>query len=150
MYTKNNVLSLKGYCGVVNPANIPTIWDAFQHTREITLHRHNIRVAMFKRSKQTSKDINKEPFFMEQSIKNFVGLQFNPGEAVPTYSSAQQRISILTCHPKTAHEVKTIKDYKEARHATAHTAQFNEVWCCQKTPPSPPPDNYFELRLRQQ
>jgi hypothetical protein len=29
----------------------------------------------------------------------------------------------------------------------AHTAQFNDVQCCQKTPPSPPPDNYIELRL---
>ncbi len=30
---------------------------------------------------------------------------------------------------------------------TAHAAQFNEVWRHQKMPPSPPPDNYFELRL---
>jgi hypothetical protein len=29
----------------------------------------------------------------------------------------------------------------------AHTMQFKEVRCCQKTPPSPPPDNYFKLRL---
>jgi hypothetical protein len=54
LYTENNVAALKGYCGVVNPANIPTIWDTFQHTREIASHRHNIRVSMFKWSKQTS------------------------------------------------------------------------------------------------
>jgi hypothetical protein len=66
---------------------------------------------------------------------------------VPTYSSAQQGISILTCRPKMAHKVKTIKDYEEARRAMAHTAQFNEVWRHQKTPPSLPLDNYFELRL---
>ncbi len=42
LYFKNNVALLKGYCGVVNPANIPTIWDLFQNTREIALHRHNI------------------------------------------------------------------------------------------------------------
>jgi hypothetical protein len=29
----------------------------------------------------------------------------------------------------------------------AHTAQFYDVWRCQKTPPSPLPDNYFKLCL---
>ncbi len=76
-----------------------------------------------------------------------MGLHFNLGEAVPTYSSVQRGISILTCRPKSAHVVETIKDFEEARHATAHTAQFNEVRGLQKTPPSPPPNNYFKLRL---
>jgi hypothetical protein len=102
---------------------------------------------MFKWSKQTGKDISKAPFFTKQTIKDIVGLQFNLGEAVPTYSLAQQGIPILTCCPKTANKVKTISGYKEARRATAHTAQFNEVRRRQKTPPSPPPDNYFELHL---
>ncbi len=48
---------------------------------------------------------------------------------------------------KTTHEVETIKDNEEARRMMAHTAQFNEVRRRQKTPPSPPPDTYFELRL---
>jgi hypothetical protein len=38
LYTKNNVAGLKGYCGFVNRANIPTIWDAFQHTHKIASH----------------------------------------------------------------------------------------------------------------
>jgi hypothetical protein len=59
----------------------------------------------------------------------------------------ETHISILTCRQKSAHKVKTIKDYEEAWHTTAHTAQFNEVWRRQKMPPSPPPDNYFELQL---
>jgi hypothetical protein len=147
LYSKNNVAALKGYCGVVNPAGIPTIWDSFQQTQEIVSHRHNLRVTMFKWAKDTSKDINKAPFFTEQTVKDIMGLQFNPGEAVPTYSSAQRGISILTCRPKSAHKVETIKDYKEAHRATAHTAQFNEVRRHKKTPPSPPPDNDFELRL---
>jgi hypothetical protein len=46
-----------------------------------------------------------------------------------------------------AHKVNTIKDNEETRRVTAHTAQFNEVRRRQKTPPSPPPDTYFELRL---
>jgi hypothetical protein len=58
-------------------------------------------------------------------VKDIVGLQFNPGEVAPTYSLAQQRISILMCRPKSAHEVETIKDYEEARRAIAHTVQFN-------------------------
>jgi hypothetical protein len=84
---------------------------------------------------------------MEQTIKDIVNLNFNPGEAVPTYTSAQRGVSILTCCSKMAHEVETIKDNKEACRVTAHMAQFNEVRRRQKTPPSPPPDTYFELRL---
>ncbi len=80
-------------------------------------------------------------------IKDIVNLNFNPGEAGPTYALAQRGVSILTCRSKMAHEVETIKDNKEARRATAHTAQFNEVRRRQKMPPSPPPDTYFELRL---
>jgi hypothetical protein len=102
---------------------------------------------MFKWFKQTGKDIDKAPFFTKQLIKDIIGLQFNPGKTLPTYSSAQWGISILTCCPKMAHEVKTIKDYEEARCMTAHTTQFNDVRHRQKTPASPPPYNYFERRL---
>jgi hypothetical protein len=76
-----------------------------------------------------------------------VMLNFNPGEAVPTYASAQRGLSILTCRPKTAHEVELIKDNEEAQRITAHTAQFTNVQRRQKIPQSPPPDTYFELRL---
>jgi hypothetical protein len=147
LYSENNVAALKGYCGVVNATDIPTIWDSFQQTKEIASHRHSIRTQMSKWSKETGKDIDKAPFFTEQTIKDIVSLNFNPGEAVPTFTSAQRGISILTCRPKSAHEVETIKDFEEARRVTAHTAQFNEVRRRQKAPPSPPPDNYFELRL---
>jgi len=146
LYSENNVAALKGYCGVVSPADIPPIWDAFQQTKELASHRHNIRTGMQKWSKQKGLDINKAPFFTESSIKDIVGLNFNPGEAVPTFSSAQRGISILICWPKTAQEVEKIKDYEDARRETAHTAQFNEVRRRQKTQPSPPPDTYHELR----
>ncbi len=82
---------------------------------------------MTKWAKQTVKEIGKAPFFTEQTIKDMVMLNFNPGEAILTYASAQRGLSILTCRPKTAHEVELIKDNEEARRITAHTAQFNEV-----------------------
>ena len=63
------------------------------------------------------------------------------------YLSAQRGISILMCRPKSAHDVKLIKDFEEARRATAHTAQFNEVRRRQKAQPSAPPDNYHDLHL---
>jgi hypothetical protein len=78
-------------------------------------------------SKTMGKDIDKAPFFTEQILKNIVGLNFNPGEAVPTFALAQWGISILTCRPKSAQEVESIKDFEEAGHATVHTAQFNKV-----------------------
>ena len=37
-YSENNVAALKGYCGVLTPAGIPTIWDAFQQTKELASH----------------------------------------------------------------------------------------------------------------
>ncbi len=102
---------------------------------------------MSKWSKESGKDIDKAPFFTEQTIKDIVRLNFNLGKAVPTFSSAQRGISILTYRPKSAHEVETIKDFEEAQRAMAHTAQFNEVCRRQKALPSPPLDNYFELPL---
>ena len=92
-------------------------------------------------------DINKAPFFTNATIKDIINLNFNPGEAVPTYSSTQRGISILTCRPKSAHEVNLIKDFEEARRAMAHTAQFNEVRHRQKAQSSAPPDNYHDLCL---
>ncbi len=56
--------------------------------------------------KQTGMDIDKAPFFTEATIKDIVNLNFNPGKAVPTYSSTQRGISILTCQPKSVHEVE--------------------------------------------
>ena len=61
-YSENNVAALKKYCGVANPAGIPTIWDAFQQMRKITPHWHNLQVTMSKWAKDTGKDINKAPF----------------------------------------------------------------------------------------
>ena len=65
-------------------------------------------------SKQKGLDIDKAPFFTENSIKDIVGLNFNPGKAVPIFSSPQRGISILTCRPKLAQEVEQIKDFEEA------------------------------------
>ncbi len=90
MYSENNVASLKGYCGVLDPSKIPNIWDSFQQTREIASHQHNLRVSMTRWAKEMGKEIDKAPFFTEQTIKDIVGLNFNPGEAVPTYGSAQR------------------------------------------------------------
>jgi hypothetical protein len=109
-------------------------WDSFQQTRDIASHWHNLRVSMTKWAKQTGKEINKAPFFIEQTIKDIVSLNFNPGKGVPTYSSTERGISILTCRPKMAHKVETIKDNEEAWHITAHTALFHEVRRHQKTP----------------
>ena len=99
---------------------------------------------MTKWAKQTGKKIDKAPFFTEQTIKDMVTLNFNPGDDVLTYASAKRGLSILTCRPKTAHEVELIKDNEGARRITANTAQFNEVRRRQKTPPSPPTDTYFD------
>ena len=98
-------------------------------------------------SKQTGMDINKAPFFTEATIKDIISLNFNPGKAFPGYSSAQRGISILTCRPKSAHEVKLIKDFEEAWRATAHTVHFNKVRRRQKAQPGAPPDNYHDLCL---
>ena len=38
LYSKNNVAALMGYCRVLTPAGIPTIWDAFQQTKELASH----------------------------------------------------------------------------------------------------------------
>jgi hypothetical protein len=48
LYSKNNVATLKGYCGVVEPGGIPTIWDTFQQTKELASHQHNLRIGMTK------------------------------------------------------------------------------------------------------
>jgi hypothetical protein len=63
LYSENNVATLKGCCGVVDVRDIPVIWDAFQHTKEIALHQHNLRVTMEKWAKNTGLNINKAPFF---------------------------------------------------------------------------------------
>jgi hypothetical protein len=60
---------------------------------------------------------------------NIVRLNFNLGKVVPTIASTQRRISILMCHPNSAKEVKTIKDFEETRQAMVHMTQFNEVRC---------------------
>ena len=38
LHLENNVAALKGYCGVLTSADIPTIWDAFQQTKELVSH----------------------------------------------------------------------------------------------------------------
>jgi hypothetical protein len=49
----------------------------------------HLSVTMSKWGKTAGLDINKAPFFNKQMVKDIVSLQFNPGEAVPTYSLAQ-------------------------------------------------------------
>ena len=81
---------------------------------------------MTKWAKQMGKEINKAPFFTEQTIKDMVTLNVNLGEAVPTYASAQRGLSILTCHPKMAHEVEIIMDDEEAQRITAHGGLYRQ------------------------
>jgi hypothetical protein len=78
LYSENNVAAIKGYCRVLTPAGIPKIWDAFQQIKELASHRHNLRMDMQRWNKQEGLDIDKAPFFTENSIKDIVGLKFNP------------------------------------------------------------------------
>ena len=93
LYSENNVTALKGYCGVLTPADIPTIWDAFQQTKELASHQHNLRIGMQRWSKQKGLDIDKAPFFTENSIKDIVGLNFNPGVV---QANVGQKVAFLT------------------------------------------------------
>jgi len=69
LFSEINVAALKGYCGVLTPAGIPTLWDAFQKTKELASHRHNLRFGMQKWSKQIGLDIDKAPFFTENQSR---------------------------------------------------------------------------------
>ncbi len=35
LYSEKKLAALKGYCRVVNPHEIPAIWDAFQQARDL-------------------------------------------------------------------------------------------------------------------
>lgn len=137
-YSEDNVAALRGFCGVIDVARIPNSWDKFQHSKELLSHRHHIRTSMEKWARQFGYEIDKAPFFTEQTIKDIVGLQFNPGEGVAHFSSAQRGISILTCRPKSAVEVEQIKGDEEAHRAKAHIIQYTEYRRRQRNPPSPP------------
>ena len=106
---------------MVDVAGIPVIWDRFQHSKDLSAHRHHIRTAMESWAQTKGYEIDKAPFFMEQTIKDIVGLQFNPGEGVAHFSLAQCGISILTCRPKTVVEVEQIKGDEEAHRVMAYT-----------------------------
>ena len=94
---------------------------------------------MEKWAQKMGHEIDKAPFFMEATVKDIVGLHFNPGEGVAHFSSAQQGISILTCCPRSAADIKVIKGEEEAARATAHTMQYNDFRRRWKQPPCPPP-----------
>jgi hypothetical protein len=114
---------------MVDARDIPVIWDAFQRTKEISLHRHNLCVTRAKWVKMMGLNFDKAPFFNKQTVKDIISLQFNPGGAVPTYLLAQRGISILTCRPKTAQEVKKIKAKEEARRAGQWPIQCSSMKC---------------------
>lgn len=144
-YSDDKIAMLKGYCGILDTAQIPRIWYIFQTTKEITSHRHHLRTVMERWAKQTGHEIDKAPFFMETTVKDIVGMHFNPGEGVAHFSSAHQGISILTCQPRSAPDIELIKGEEEAVRAAVHTMSYSDFQKHQKQVPSPSPDTYFEL-----
>ena len=65
-YTEDNITALKGFCGVVDVARIPQIWDKLKQSKELSSHRHHIRSAMEKWARTLGFEIDKAPFFTEQ------------------------------------------------------------------------------------
>lgn len=150
-FSEEQVATLKGYCGVVDPSLIPGIWRTFQVTKDISNYRHEIRTELEHWEREHGGGgIDQAVFLSRELFQDILCLRFNPGEGVALIGSVHQGLTLLSCRPKSALEVEDLREHEEAMQITGHKKSYEEFRTKKKkgaTATATPPENYFDLRL---
>ncbi len=72
-------------------------------------------------------EIDKGIHFEKKTNDSIITLQFNSGGCITQYSTAEQGISILTCHARSAEEIETLRKQEHAAEQTAATRSYKEL-----------------------
>jgi hypothetical protein len=86
-------------------------------------------------------------FFPDQTMKDFVKVQMNPGGARATIANIEKGMTIMACRPRSATEVESLVSVAEAVEQSARNRTLQESIQIKMTDGTPrrPPANYHEL-----
>ena len=91
-------------------------------------------------------EIDTEVLFVKLTIKETAKTKFNPGDPVEIYESAESGVSPLMVIPRTTQEIEEEIWREEAEAESQGTRTQEEALQTEKSVPSRPPRNWYELK----
>ncbi len=111
-----------GFCNLIRACDLPQIWRHFaaSKVKQVEIHRRQLQKLMEEWSRNYRTKID-TIFFEQKTIEDIIHLQFNPGEGIAQYRTAERGISILVCRPRGIEETERLRDHEHATEATKST-----------------------------
>lgn len=129
MHTKHQLATILGYCEVLDPCQILSVWSKFEESKVLDDFRANIWNDMKAwANKQHPKMANIETvYLLELTIKDIINVKPNPGDPIASFDLAGKGIFILACHSHSSIDIKQIIRYKEAVRVSHHFRSLAKV-----------------------
>ena len=143
----HQIAALMGYCGVRNPGDIPAIWTKWEVGSTPMAWRSDLMEMLKEAAKKLDITLERNLFFPDQTMKDFVKVQMNPGGARATITNVEKGMTMMTCRPRSATEVESLLNVADAVEQSAKNRTLQESLQIKMTDGTPrrPPANYHEL-----
>ena len=97
VYSPDAIAALKGFSNTYDIKDIQPIWSIFQTTKNVDVHRRHLQFNMATWAQNQGVEIDQGIYFEQKSVQDIVNLQFNPGQGVAHFKSAERGLSLLIC-----------------------------------------------------
>ena len=138
--------AVMGFCGVTDPAHIPTIWRTYYSSATLFTKRGEIQDQMTEWSVMTGYPINKLIRFDKTWFTDIKAMDLAMGEARATWQLLERGFSAQYCLPVTLEYIARMNAIERADAETEHTRTITERMNLNKTDPRLPPLTLEELQ----
>lgn len=97
-----------GFSSTSNIRDVQPIWVTFQTTKNVDAQRRHLQFGMEKWACLHGVELDCGIFFKQKSLDNIVNLQFNPGQGVAQFRSAERDLSLFICRTRTPDEIEKV------------------------------------------
>ena len=145
--SEHQIAALMGYCGIKSPSDIPAVWKKWESGSSPMAWRSDLMELLKEAAKQLDITLERNLFFPDQTMKDFVKVQMNPGGARATFANVEKGMTLMACRPRSATEVESLVSVEEAVKQSAKNRTLQESLQIKMTDRTPrrPPANYHEL-----
>jgi hypothetical protein len=115
-----------GYYGIKNPSDIPSVWKTWEAESSPMAWRSDLMELLKEAAKQLDITLERNLFFPDHTMKDFVKVQMNPGRARTKIANIEKGMTMMVCRPRSATEVESLVSVTAAVEQSAKNRTLQE------------------------
>ena len=115
-----------GYYSIKNPSDIPAVWKTWEAGSSPMAWQSDLMELLKEAAKQLDITLERNLFFPDHTMKDFVKVQMNPGRARATIANIEKGMTMMVCRSRSATEVESLVSVTAAVEQSAKNRTLQE------------------------